>query len=326
MKASTIAYTIFVVVASVYVMNSLCESNTEFEGYIATYKRNYNTESEYNYRKAIFQQNKDLIEAENAKGHSYTLAVNQFADLTLEEFKAMQGLTPRDSTYTRPKGQATFSEVNHDSIDWTTLGDVTPVRNQASCGSCWAFSAVAAMESANAVAGKGLIDLSEQQLVDCDKKSSGCRGGEMFNAFQYYQKNGACSRESYPYTARDGTCKDKTCTVVIPPISSYILVEKDNSDLIHSNLAAAPLSLGICAGNTVWQFYSSGVVDSKSCGSRLDHGVLLVGYCSVADAWKVKNSWGTGWGEKGFIRIKDDHGTNTAGICGINEEISRPIL
>ena len=260
--------------AVIYLSSS--NDNAEFENFLATYNKGYNSVSEYEMRKAIFEDNLNYINQMNSENHSFTLGMNEFGDLTLEEFKARLGYKPSKPTV-EPVNTGRIVPSAHETVDWSK--HVNKVKNQGSCGSCWAFSAVAALESAHSIAGHGLRDLSEQQLVDCDPKSHGCNGGEMFYAFEYYEKHGACFAENYPYNAKDQTCKASQCEKDTAPIKSHELIMKNDPNIIYEHLELAPLSLGVAAGNRAWSFYRSGVVDEKSgCGTNLDHGVLLAGY------------------------------------------------
>jgi C1A family cysteine protease len=317
------------VVASLYIMNMDTHEYSEFASFMAVHQKSYNTEDEYNYRRAIFEMNLDLIETENSKGHSYTLGINQFADWTLEEFKAILGYRQM-SDHSNLSVTGTRVPKSDENIDWTVDGAVGPVQNQGSCGSCWAFSAVAALEGAYQIQKGELLKFSEQQLVDCDNNSSGCAGGEMFLAFEfYYQENGTCLESDYGYKAKDGKCKADKWKTTYGPTSDYNLVEHNDPSEIHTELMKAPHSLGIAAGNTIWMFYKWGVVsvkDEGTCGHSLDHGVLLSGYHASSDAWEIRNSWGTSWGENGYIRIEDNHKKESYGVCGVNMEISRPIF
>merc|ERR1711972_1051668 len=205
-----------------------------------------------------------------------------------------------------------------DSVDWTTKGAVTPVKNQGQCGSCWSFSTTGALEGAWEIATGKLVSLSEQQFVDCDKVDSGCSGGLMDNAFQYAEKNAICTEESYSYTGRGGTCKASSCTVGIPNggVTGFKDVAKDDMQALMEAVEKQPVSIAIEADKAAFQSYRSGIL-SSSCGANLDHGVLLVGYGSEGgkDYWKVKNSWGTSYGENGYVRLL--RGKGGAGECGL---------
>merc|ERR1712233_206571 len=280
--------------------------------------------------------------------HNYTLGLNQFGDLSVEEFQyyvhgdlngclrrkkpAPKYKKDRSPKYQKPKNQA-----NPAAVDWTNVDGksyVTAVKNQEQCGSCWAFSTTGSLESRYAIAhdvtGKDITTLSEQQLVDCSKAegNQGCNGGLMDDAFKYVEKEGGlCSEAEYKYTAKDGTCKSTSCGTKYYGISTYTDVKKDNAADMETAVAAGPVSIAVDASGTTWQFYRGGVVDSN-CGTRLDHGVLAVGYGVDKDTkfWKVKNSWGETWGEEGYIRLCKECGKNgNKGECGLLEQPSFPV-
>merc|ERR1712079_306157 len=260
----------------------------------------------------------------NAKNHAYTLEINEFADQTTEEFRAGRlGLNV-------PMSKGKWGSVPHlgtdkysgavlaESVDWSSKGAVTPVKNQKQCGSCWAFSTTGSLEGAWEIATGKLVSLSEQQFVDCDKVDQGCSGGLMDNAFRYAEKNALCTERSYSYKARRGTCEASSCTVGIPQggVTGYKDVAKDDMQALMEAVTQQPVSIAIEADKSAFQFYHRGVLSSH-CGTRLDHGVLLVGYGTDngKDYWKVKDSWGTNYGENGFIRL--ERGKGGAGECGL---------
>jgi KDEL-tailed cysteine endopeptidase len=257
------------------------------------------------------------------------MGVNQFTDLTPEEFKAqmIRGLKAPVGSF----GCGTFSNSASGapaSIDWRTKGAVTTVKDQGQCGSCWTFSSTGAMEGAWAIAKGQLIDLAEQELVDCaglKYGSMGCSGGQMEGAFKFIIENGQCAASSYPYTAKDGSCH--SCTAVAHASSCYDVKPNDQLSL-KAAVAKQPVAVAIEADTKYFQSYSSGVLTSSSCGTSLDHGVLAVGYGEENGQkyWLVKNSWGTSWGDKGYVKVGRSESTNDAGICGIAMDPSFPTV
>jgi len=168
------------------------------------------------------------------------------------------------------------------------------------------------------VGGKPLLSLAEQQLVDCAgaQGNQGCNGGLMDYAFDYVIANkGIGSEASYKYTARDGTCKKVPS---VSTISGYTDVAT-NEDALLAAVAERPVAIAIEADQSCFQFYHSGILNDASCGTQLDHGVLAVGYGTEGTTkyWRVKNSWGASWGDKGYIRFA--MGVNQ---CGIKEAAS----
>ncbi|RAW24337.1 hypothetical protein PC110_g19233 [Phytophthora cactorum] len=189
--------------------------------------------------------------------------------------------------------------------DWTTSGCVVPVKNQGQCGSCWAFAAVAALESAVCLSGKPLTPLSEQQVVDCDEASYACDGGFPGDALTFIkQSGGVCTEEAYPYS----NCKREAVT-----IRKVVAVPESDAGLVQA-INTQPVAVGVAAGNPTWKQYKSGIVSSCTT-SELDHAVLAVGYSS--SYFKIKNSWSTQWGEEGYMRLKRGAGTTSSGTCGI---------
>jgi len=260
-------------------------------------------------REAAFNANIALIEAENAKGNSYTLGVNQFAHLTIEEFQAAytggQGgsaLGPDDAHL----GELEIGEIAS-NVDWSTdRSVVNPVKDQGQCGSCWAFSAVGTVESAYAIAAGKLGSYAEQQLVDCDTTggSQGCSGGFNQYGISYIGKTGIASESAYPYTARDGSCRASSVskTLAAGSVSGYQSVGKNNAAL-QSALNTSPVSVTVDADSS-WQLYRSGVL-SQACRGQIDHAVIAVGYDTSANTFKIRNSWGASWGEGGHVRISN---------------------
>ncbi|XP_058093781.1 cysteine proteinase COT44-like [Magnolia sinica] len=285
----------------------------------------------------VFKNNAMYIHASNKRSNvTYELGLNKFADLSNEEFRAIYTQQPQRVLGQQIEGGAkrnfiygNTSEPLPATMDWRKKGAVTGVKDQGSCGSCWAFSTIAAVEGINQIKTGELVALSEQELVDCDKKiNEGCNGGLMDYAFQFIVENGGISSErDYPYTATDNQCdltKKKSGVVVI---DGYEDVPVNSDDALMRAVAHQPVSVGIEAGGLEFQFYLNGVF-TGTCGTNLDHGVSVVGYGTTNKGikyWIVKNSWGSDWGEDGYIQMQRIEAGAKEGLCGINMMASYPL-
>ncbi|KAL2636295.1 hypothetical protein R1flu_007774 [Riccia fluitans] len=298
-----------------------------YDGWAAKHDRLRRSPGEKEMRYAIFRDNLEYIHEHNKHAQDYLLGLNQFADLTNDEFKSLYVGTK--FARRRERTSFTYADVTvvPKSIDWRWKGAVSEVKNQGKCGGCWAFSTSGAIEGINQIVTGSLMSLSEQELIDCDTKyEKGCDGGLMDNAFDYVADNGGLHTESaYPYRAVQGTCIRDTLNGPVVTIDDHADVTENNEYDLQKALSNQPISVAIEAGGHDFQFYANGVFTGP-CGTKLDHGVLAVGYGTDAgkDYWIVKNSWGPEWGESGFIKLERNIDAKE-GKCGIAMEASYPI-
>jgi len=259
--------------------------------------------------------------------------MNKFGDMTNEEInKQMNGLDlslkDKVNGLDRHTYRAPANVVLPDAVDWRTKGYVTPVKDQGQCGSCWAFSTTGSLEGQHFAKTSQLVSLSEQNLVDCSGKfgNMGCNGGLMDYAFQYIKVNkGIDTETSYPYEAHDDKCRFNAKNVGATDTGFVDIKRDDENDLQNAIATVGPVSVAIDASQSSFHFYHSGVYNEPMCSSvQLDHGVLAVGYDSQngQDYYIVKNSWGTSWGNQGYIWMS----RNKNNQCGISTMASYPLV
>jgi len=307
----------------------------QFDSFWATYKESHNkkyAEMEDGLRRLIWEDNLKVINKHNLEAdmgqHSYYLGVNEYADMTNREFRAMMNgykMQQRNSS-------VTFLAPSHvtypDNVDWRKEGYVTDVKNQGQCGSCWSFSATGSLEGQHFRKTGKLVSLSEQNLVDCSTSygNHGCQGGLMDNAFKYIKDNGGIdTEESYPYEAENKKCRFTKQNVGATDTGFVDIEQGDEDALMKAVATVGPVSVAIDAGHYSFQLYRSGVYNEPKCSStQLDHGVLAVGYGTMdgKDYWLVKNSWGKTWGQSGYIMMT----RNKNNQCGIASSASYPLV
>ncbi|CAF3717441.1 unnamed protein product [Rotaria sp. Silwood1] len=312
-------------------LSSLDQSWTLFK-YI--YNKQYGSINDEQARRVIWEKNVEMIQKHNLEAdlsmHTYTMKVNQFADLTLEEFvKKMNTLKINDQKRENKKFDIPSNIVLPSSVDWRTKGYVTPVKNQGPCGSCWAFSTTGSLEGQHAKKSKNLISLSEQQLVDCSTKygNNGCEGGLIDPSFQYIKdNNGIDSEDSYPYEAKDSNCRFNIKNVVTNVTDFFDIKSQSEIDLQYALATVGPIAVAIDANHDSFRFYSSGVYSEASCSTTLlDFSLLAVGYDTTKDNldyYILKNQWTTKWGNQGYVWMS----RNKNNQCGIATMASYPLV
>ncbi|XP_078178459.1 senescence-specific cysteine protease SAG39-like [Carex rostrata] len=324
---SLVFFLICVLICSTVVPSTADFLTDEFQKWMKEHGVKYNSKAEELKRFAVFKANYLFVEASNHNPQvGFTLGLNKYADLTNDEFLAkLTGYTPLSTRQTSTSfryGDATVPS----SIDWRSLGAVTNVKDQGQCGSCWAFGAVATIEGITKIKKGYLPNLSEQELVDCVTDSYGCAGGFQDSAFKWVIKNGGItSEEDYVYTAQNGTCDATKTKNHAATITGYEQVPSGNEKALMNAVANQPVTVAIEASGPFFQFYKSGIFRGP-CGLNLDHAVTVVGYGGegFSKYWIVKNSWGSTWGEDGYIRMWKDSGL-PLGVCGIAFEASYPV-
>lgn len=296
-----------------------------FEEWCLRYKKRFSA-VELVRRKSIFAQNKRLVSKLN-ENHPFTLSIEgPFSAMTLEEYQSLLSPTPRRQRTDLLEFIGQAKSVPSE-LDWRTKGVVPPIRNQGSCGSCYSFGSVAALESRIMIEKGGKdLDLSEQEIVDCSSENNHCNGGMGSLAYEYIKKNGLVLEKEYPYTASYlGTCQRGNKKSFVRINGSKTVRPFDESSLV-SALQDGPVDIAVDANHSSFQFYSKGIYYESACQnsfSSLNHEMTAVGYGSneQGDYWIVRNSWGSSWGMQGYILMARNKNNN----CGIATDAVFPL-
>jgi C1A family cysteine protease len=318
MKTSTIILlTLSCLVVSTAALTWSEENSHEytFDDYMVEFNRKYETQNEYFMRRTIFENHLKQINEINSRANgTWKAGVNEFTDKLESERESLRGfkrVSELLSKSSRNLKVASYSEKNYpSSLDWRTKGVVNEVKNQKACGSCWAFAAVAVLESRDAIKNGKLQSFSEQQLVDCAPNvhkcggTGGCEGSDQPLAFDYVRAAGGIALESeYEYHARDEKCKDKEVNKYNAEVVGFNLVTPNSVDALMEAIQDGPVTISVDATN--FHLYSKGIFHSTDCGAEINHAVVLVGYGEENGQkyWIVRNSWSNTWGENGYIRL-----------------------
>ncbi|XP_074649409.1 digestive cysteine proteinase 1-like [Tubulanus polymorphus] len=311
------------------------ELNNQWNLFKKTYNKTYHSEAEEKLRALIWLKTVKEVETHNMKADlgefSYWMGINHLSDLTMDEvnkyYKGYGGF--KGSIEPNPNHRYTYSDNDiPSSLDWRTKGYVTPVKNQGSCGSCWAFSAIGALEGQQFKRTGKLVSLSEQNLVDCSygRGNAGCNGGWPYYGYTYARlSRGVDTETSYPYTARNDKCRFRSSTIGSVVYGFDSVPSGSEYDLKYATAQSGPMSVCIDANHTEFRNYRSGVLDIPTCKSdQSDHCVLVIGYGTEngKDYWLVKNSWGPNWGNNGFLKMS----RNKNNQCGIATDASWPLV
>jgi len=300
-------------------------TQSAFLQFVKSYNKNYAVDEFFN-KYEVFKANLALINAHNQQKSSWQMGINQFADLTREEFKkvylgtfASSNLRALKNAERRPRNGAADP-----SLDWRTKGAVGPVKEQGQCASDWAFAVTGSIAAACYIATHNLTQHSAQMLMDCSASvgNEGCNGGFIDKTFEWIEKNPLVPDTCYPYTGMGGTCHHKCPPIKWCVVTGFTDVKQGDEESLMEAVNKEPVVVAIEADQSSFQFYRGGVMDG-TCGKDLDHAVLLIGYGTEAGKqyWTIQNSWGTSFGEQGYIRM-------IRGIdqCGIADAASYPLV
>eukprot|EP01029_Cantina_marsupialis_P016554 TRINITY_DN3696_c0_g1_i1.p1 TRINITY_DN3696_c0_g1~~TRINITY_DN3696_c0_g1_i1.p1 ORF type:complete len:512 (-),score=80.82 TRINITY_DN3696_c0_g1_i1:351-1886(-) len=288
---------------------------------------------EHSKRQQNFADSLLFVESFNRQHKSYSVAINQFADMSDEEFKKTMLPNMNMDSAMELEDMPTFNSFRMNSapssVDWRTKGKVTPVKNQAICGSCWSFASAAVLESQYAIKNNEIIQLAPQSLMDCawEYNNNACNGGIPGNALIFAKEKGIAMYEKYGhYLMNEGTCHLDASNNANLDIKGVYRIS-NNQEAVKNTLAQyGPLAIAIDAELKSFRMYHEGVYSDSACSSSqysLDHAVTLVGYGSEngSDYWIVKNSWAAVWGDEGYIKIGMKNN-----LCGVTDMVVAALL
>lgn len=294
----------------------------EWHAWKLKYGKTYVSVEEEESRRKAWEDNLHMVQKHNALADqglsTFRMAMNHFADLTSEKMKSRSCLFPTEHPVNLPKQTYSSHSNLPEHVDWRELKCVTPAKQQGICGSCWAFATVGAVESRLCIKSKELVELSEQQLVDCDSEDGGCCGGFPAYALLYAEMNGVMKAEDYEYTGKKMACSyNSDKALFLNASKSYIMTGEQN--MASSVALEGPITVGFGV-NHEFMLYHEGVFDG-SCAPNMNHAIIIVGYGTETDDengrqdyWIIKNSWGEEWGDSGFGKIK-----RNVNQCSISE-------
>lgn len=325
MFRSIIVFSFFIAIVKSFSIREM--NNFEFLNFKEKYHKNYISENEEYNSYQIFNRNLDLIKYKNLNLKSYKLGINQFTDQTMDYIQS-NILCSNFKLNTQNYDLSFLSNSSiKKNINWVKDGFVRPVKNQGSCGSCWAFSTTSALESMIDINLNQKILLSEQELVSCSKKNFGCNGGWMHKAMDYVkEKNGLFSVNDYSYIEKNIDCR--TDILESKRIKSagnfhYSILPSKSVDSLKNALTINPVCVAVKA-DFDFVFYKDGIFDKEiEENPSINHAILLIGMDNEKNYWTIQNSWGKEWGNNGFmdIFIKDKNG-----VAGINTYCVVPIF
>ncbi|XP_028637209.1 cathepsin 7-like [Grammomys surdaster] len=306
--------------------------DAEWEEWKRSFEKTYSQEEE-KHRRALWEENVKMIKQHTVENglwlNNFTVEMNEFCDMTGEEIRMMTDSS--SLTLSNGKHIQKRNVKIPKALDWRKEGYVTPVRSQGACGACWAFAVAGSIEGQLFKKTGKLLPLSVQNLVDCSRTfgTMGCKGGRIYNAFQYVKNNGGLEAEAtYPYEAKEGHCRYRPEYSVVKVIR-FLVVPRNEEALINALVTNGPIAVGIDAQHESFKKYTGGIYHEPNCKrDSPNHSMLLVGFGYEGQEsegrkyWLVKNSHGEQWGEKGYMKIP--RGQNN--YCGIASYAMYPIL